>query len=75
MKLKFLRATAVGRSYYTAGQVVDVKDQHAAEVYIAHGYAVAVDGAAPPAQTLKPGPVPGSAPAVQTAAAPAQPKK
>lgn len=74
MKLKFLRATAVGRSYYTAGQVVDVKDQHAAEVYIAHGYAVAADGTAPAPQTLKPGPVPGSAPAGQGAAA-TQPKK
>lgn len=47
MKLKFLRAVPVsGRptGCYAAGEVVDVKDQHAAEVYVACGLAQATEG-------------------------------
>lgn len=45
MKLKFVRAVAAGSGIYQAGQVAEVKDRHAAEVYMAHGYAVAADPA------------------------------
>lgn len=46
MKLKFSKTTAIGgsRSHYQAGKEYEVKDAHAAEVYIAHGYATAVEG-------------------------------
>jgi hypothetical protein len=46
MRLKFKRATAAGREIYQAGKEYEVKDQHAAELYVAHGYAEVV-GAAP----------------------------
>jgi len=44
MKLKFKKYVAAGAINYAAGKEYDVADQHAAEVYVAHGYAVAVDG-------------------------------
>lgn len=56
MKLKFLVTTAAGKRAYHAGETHEIKDLHAAEVYIAHGYAVTVDGAAPPSgETLRRG--------------------
>ena len=47
MKLKFVKAVAVGqRDVYMAGAVYDVKDEHAAGLYIKHGYAEAAPGGA-----------------------------
>ena len=45
MKLKFLKTVPTGwrGSYYAAGTVVDIADRHAAEIYLAHGDALAVD--------------------------------
>lgn len=39
MRLKFKRAVSVGRTIYHAGTEHDIKDLHAAETYLAHGYA------------------------------------
>ena len=54
MKLKFTKAVPAGRDIYLAGETYEVKNQHAAETYMAHGYAVPVQGdgeaAAAPAQ-------------------------
>lgn len=59
MRLKFLRTTAAGKKIYHKSEVHEVKDQHAAEVYVAHGYAQEVDSAgklivdSKPGETLK----------------------
>jgi hypothetical protein len=76
MRLKFSRAVAAGREVYLAGKEYEVKDQHAAEVYVSHGYAEVV-GTAPanmgetlkrghPASEPKPGPAPASTPKAPT---------
>lgn len=46
MRLKFERTVAAGAVIYQAGVTYEVKDQHAAEVYCAHGTAKRVDGLA-----------------------------
>ena len=53
MKLKFLRAVAAGRGHFAAGSTHEIKDRHQAEVYVAHGYAVAADGETSDGATLK----------------------
>lgn len=62
MKLKFLRTVALALphdssgDYHLAGSVCDISDRHAAELYIAHGDAVAVEPEAltNPRSTLSP---------------------
>lgn len=44
MKLKFNKTVPAGKQVFQAGQEYEIKDRHAAEVYVAHGYAVAVEG-------------------------------
>lgn len=46
MKLKFTKTVPAGRKVFQAGETYEIKDRHAAEVYVAHGYAVATEGTA-----------------------------
>ena len=47
MKLKFLKTVPVGqKDVYMKDGVYDVKDEYAAKLYILHGYAEALGGAA-----------------------------
>ena len=52
MKLKFKRAVAAGTTMYAAGNEYEIADVHAAEVYVAHGYATAAGGAKVGKETL-----------------------
>ncbi len=44
MKLKFKKTVAAGRQIFREGQEYEIGERHAAEVYMAHGYAEAASG-------------------------------